>query len=65
MHAFPSRTAAVRLCGINPKLANERVTKREWPLEQTLELESRSRFTYAKRVVIVGAEYPSLRQVTK
>lgn len=62
---FPSRTAAARHYGLNPKLVNERVTKFGWTLEQVLELEPRPKGDYRKKVVIDGIEYPSMRQAAK
>ncbi|TVU59041.1 hypothetical protein FQP88_20990 [Vibrio atlanticus] len=62
---FPSRTAAARHYGLNPKLVNERVTKFGWTLEQALELEPRPKGDYRKKVVIDGTEYPSMRQAAK
>ncbi|MDF4994799.1 hypothetical protein ACEV8O_19200 [Vibrio parahaemolyticus] len=35
---FPSRTAAARHYGLNPKLVNERITKFGWTLEQALKV---------------------------
>lgn len=62
---FPSRTAAARHYGLNPKLVNERVTKFGWTLEQALELEPRPKGDYRKKVVIDGTEYSSMRQAAK
>ncbi|WP_412515004.1 hypothetical protein [Vibrio cyclitrophicus] len=62
---FPSRTAAARHYGLNPKLVNERVTKFGWTLEQALELEARPKGDYRKKVVIDGTEYSSMRQAAK
>ena len=62
---FPSRTAAARHYGLNPKLVNERVTKFGWTLEQALELEARPTTPYRKKVVIGGTEYSSMRQAAK
>ncbi|MDF4307242.1 hypothetical protein P3697_08895 [Vibrio parahaemolyticus] len=59
---FPSRTAAARHYGLNPKLTNERITKFGWTLEQALELEARPKGGYRKKVVIGGTEYSSMRQ---
>ncbi|MDE1333931.1 hypothetical protein [Vibrio aestuarianus] len=63
--SFASRTEAARHFGINPKLVTERMTKRGWTLEQALELEPSPRRTFAKKVVIDGTEYPSMRQAAK
>lgn len=63
--SFASRAEAARHFGINPKLVTERMTKRGWTLEQALELEPRPRRTFAKKVVIDGTEYPSMRQAAK
>ncbi|WP_282066613.1 hypothetical protein [Vibrio rotiferianus] len=60
--SFATRTEAARHFGINPKLVTERMTKRGWTLDQALELEPRPRRTFAKKVVIDGTEYPSMRQ---
>ncbi|MGY6424791.1 hypothetical protein ACXITW_19685 [Vibrio parahaemolyticus] len=62
---YPSRTAAARHYGLNPKLVNERVTKFGWTLEQALELETRPKGDYRKKVVIDGTEYSSMRQAAK
>ncbi len=62
---FPSRTAAARHYGLNPKLVNERVTKFGWTLEQALELETRPKGDYRKKVVIDGTEYSSMRQAAR
>ncbi|MFA0689271.1 hypothetical protein [Vibrio splendidus] len=62
---FPSRSAAARHYGLNPKLVNERVTKFGWTLEQALELEPRPKGDYRKKVVIDGIEYSSMRQAAK
>ncbi|MEZ9472772.1 hypothetical protein AB4211_20810 [Vibrio lentus] len=62
---FPSRTAAARNYGLNPKLVNERVTKFGWTLEQALELEARPKTPYRKKVVIDGTEYSSMRQAAR
>ncbi|WP_044362220.1 hypothetical protein [Vibrio fluvialis] len=62
---FPSRTAAARHYGLNPKLVNERVTKFGWTLEQALELEARPKGDYRKKVVIDGTEYSSMRQAAR
>ena len=62
---FASRAEAARHFGINPKLVTERMTKRCWTLEQALGLELRPRRTFAKKVVIDGTEYPSMRQAAK
>ncbi|TBT38334.1 hypothetical protein D5E79_22735 [Vibrio parahaemolyticus] len=62
---FPSRTAAARHYGLNPKLVNERVTKFGWTLEQALELEARPKGDYRKKVVIYGTEYSSMRQAAR
>ncbi|MFW1725496.1 hypothetical protein ACEV7X_20205 [Vibrio parahaemolyticus] len=62
---FPSRTAAARNYGLNPKLVNERVTKFGWTLEQALELEARPKGDYRKKVVIDGTEYSSMRQAAR
>jgi hypothetical protein len=62
---FPSRTAAARHYGLNPKLVNERVTKFGWTLEQALELEARPTTPYRKKVVIDGTEYSSMRQAAR
>ncbi|HHY0566438.1 TPA: hypothetical protein ACVU5S_003844 [Vibrio parahaemolyticus] len=63
--SFASRAEAARHFGINPKLVTDRMTKHGWTLEQALELEPRPRRTYAKKVVIDGIEYPSMRQAAK
>ncbi|MDF5024124.1 hypothetical protein P3656_20565 [Vibrio parahaemolyticus] len=63
--SFATRSEAARHFGINPKLVNERMTKREWTLEQALGLEPRPRRTFAKKVVIDGTEHPSMRQAAK
>ncbi|ANS86452.1 hypothetical protein VSVS12_02703 [Vibrio scophthalmi] len=63
--SFATRSEAARHFCINPKLVTERMTKRGWTLEQALELESRPRRTFAKKVVIDGTEYPSMRQAAK
>ncbi|EGR0636826.1 hypothetical protein E5T98_18300 [Vibrio vulnificus] len=63
--SFVSRSEAARHFGINPKLVTERMTKRGWTLEQALELEPRPRRTFAKKVVIDGTEYLSMRQAAK
>ncbi|MDF4618597.1 hypothetical protein P3498_22555 [Vibrio parahaemolyticus] len=62
---FPSRTAAARHYGLNPKLVNERITKFGWTLEQALELEARPKGDYRKKVVIDGTEYSSMRQAAR
>ncbi|MBE4128786.1 hypothetical protein HJ105_18425 [Vibrio parahaemolyticus] len=62
---FPSRTAAARHYGLNPKLVNERVTKFGWTLEQALELEVRPKGDYSKKVAIDGTEYSSMRQAAR
>lgn len=62
---FPSRTAAARHYGLNPKLVNERVTKFGWTLEQALELEARPKGDYRKKVVIDGTEYSSMRHAAR
>ncbi|ELH4918501.1 hypothetical protein Q9Y15_002314 [Vibrio vulnificus] len=62
---FPSRTAAARHYGLNPKLVNERVTKFGWTLEQALELEARPKGDYRKKIVIGGTEYSSMRQAAR
>ncbi|MDG2814643.1 hypothetical protein P7M23_21465 [Vibrio parahaemolyticus] len=62
---FPSRTAAARHYGLNPKLVNERITKFGWTLEQALELEERPKGDYRKKVVIGGTEYSSMRQAAR
>ncbi|MEZ8986704.1 hypothetical protein OAI_07850 [Vibrio cyclitrophicus FF160] len=62
---FPSRTAAARHYGLNLKLVTERMTKRGWTLEQALELEPSPSRTFAKKVVIDGTEYSSMRQAAK
>ncbi|EJG0635214.1 hypothetical protein C4G38_RS20205 [Vibrio parahaemolyticus] len=62
---FPSRTAAARHYGLNPKLVNERITKFGWTLEQALELEARPKGDYRKKVVIDGTGYSSMRQVAR
>ncbi len=58
---FAYRTAAARPYGLNPKLVNERMTKRGWTLEQALGLEPRPRRTFSKKVVIYSTEHPSMR----
>ncbi|HCZ9540237.1 TPA: hypothetical protein O4H64_003912 [Vibrio alginolyticus] len=63
--SFPSRTAAARHYGLNPKLVNERITKFGWTLEQALELEARPKGDYRKKVVIDGTEYSSMRQAAR
>lgn len=63
--SFPSRTAAARHYGLNPKLVNERITKFGWTLEQALELEARPKGDYRKKVVIGGTEYSSMRQAAR
>ncbi len=60
--SFITRTAAACHFGINPKLVNERMTKRGWTLEQALELEPSPSRTFARKVVIDGVEYSSMRQ---
>ncbi|EIJ0947432.1 hypothetical protein LH710_003325 [Vibrio vulnificus] len=62
---FSTRSEAARHFGINPKLVTERMTKRGGTLEQALGLEPRPRRTFAKKVVIDGTEYPSMRQAAK
>ncbi|EML0898662.1 TPA: hypothetical protein ACX3CZ_003949 [Vibrio parahaemolyticus] len=62
---FPSRTAAARHYGLNPKLVNERITKFGWTLEQALELEARPKGDYRKKVFIDGTEYSSMRQAAR
>ncbi|MBS9885176.1 hypothetical protein J4H56_21690 [Vibrio alginolyticus] len=62
---FPSRTAAARHYGLNPKLVNERITKFGWKLEQALEQEARPKGDYRKKVVIDGTEYSSMRQAAR
>lgn len=62
---FPSRTAAARHYGLNPKLVNERITKFGWTLEQALELEARPKGDYRKKVVIDGTEYSSMRHAAR
>ena len=62
---LPSRTAAARHYGLNPKLVNERVTKFGWTLEQALELEARPKGDYRKKVVIDGTEYSSMRHAAR
>lgn len=62
---FPSRTAAARHYGLNPKLVNERITKFGWTLEQALELEARPTTPYRKKVVIDATEYSSMRQAAR
>lgn len=63
--SFVTRTEAARHYGLNPKLVTERMTKRGWTLEQALELEPSPSRTYAKKVVIDGTEYSSIRQAAK
>ncbi|WP_253810873.1 hypothetical protein [Vibrio kanaloae] len=63
--SFATRTEAARHYGLNPKLVTERITKRGLTLEQALELEPSPSRTYAKKVVIDGAEYPSMRQAAR
>ncbi|MGR5553507.1 hypothetical protein ACPV5Y_13665 [Vibrio alfacsensis] len=63
--SFASRAEAARHFGINPKLVTERMTKRGWTLEQALELEPSPSRTFAKKVVIDGTEYASMRQAAK
>ncbi|MGR5460210.1 hypothetical protein [Vibrio sp. PNB22_1_1] len=63
--SFSTRSEAARHFGINPKLVTERMTKRGWTLEQALGLEPSPRRTFAKKVVIDGSEYPSMRQAAK
>ena len=48
---FPSRTAAARHYGLNPKLVNERITKFGWTLEQALELEGALKVTTARKLL--------------
>ncbi|MDF5409655.1 hypothetical protein [Vibrio parahaemolyticus] len=62
---FATRSEAARHFGINPKLVTERMTQRGWTLEQALGLEPSPRRTFAKKVVIDGTEYPSMRQAAK
>jgi hypothetical protein len=62
---FASRSAAARHYGINPKLVNERVTKRGWTLEQSLELEPSPSGAFRKPVVIDGTEYSSMREAAR
>lgn len=62
---FPSRTAAARHYGLNPKLVNERIIKFGWTLEQALELEARPKGDYSKKVAIDGTEYSSMRQAAR
>lgn len=62
---FSTRSEAACHFGINPKLVTERMTKRGWTLEQALGLEPRPRRAFAKKVVIDGTEYPSMRQAAK
>lgn len=63
--SFATRTEAARHYGLTPKLVTERITKRGWTLEQALELEPSPSRTYAKKVVIDGTEYSSMRQAAK
>jgi len=63
--SFTTRTEAARYFGINPKLVTERMTKRGWTLEQALELEPSPSRVYAKKVVLNGVEYRSMRQAAK
>ncbi|EGQ7854396.1 hypothetical protein IBP95_003910 [Vibrio vulnificus] len=63
--SFATRSEAARHFGINPKLVTERMTKRGWTLEQALELEPSPSRTFARKVVIDGTEYPSMRQAAK
>ncbi|HCG5552991.1 TPA: hypothetical protein NJ627_004189 [Vibrio parahaemolyticus] len=63
--SFATRSEAARHFGINPKLVTERMTKRGWTLEQALGLEPSPRRTFAKKVVIDGTEYRSMRQAAK
>lgn len=63
--SFATRTEAARYYGLNPKLVTERMTKRGWTLEQALELEPSPSRTYAKKMVIDGTEYSSMRQAAK
>jgi hypothetical protein len=62
---FPSRTAAARHYGIDPKLVNERVTKNKWTIEQALELVESESAPYSKIVVIGGVEFSSIREAAK
>lgn len=62
---FASRSEAARHFGINPKLVTERMTKRGLTLEQALELEPSPSRTFARKVVIDGVEYSSMRQAAK
>ena len=63
--SFATRSEAARYFGINPKLVSERMTKRGWTLEQALGLEPSPRRTFARKVVIDGVEYSSMRQAAK
>ncbi|MCG9654987.1 hypothetical protein [Vibrio vulnificus] len=63
--SFATRSEAACHFGINPKLVNERMTKRGWTLEQALELEPSPSRTFARKVVIDGVEYSSMRQAAK
>ena len=63
--SFASRSEAARHFSINPKLVTERMTKRGWTLEQALELEPSPSRVYAKKVVLNGVEYKSMRQAAK
>lgn len=62
---FATRTEVARHYGLNPKLVNERMTKRGWTLEQALELEPSPSRSYTKKVVIDGTEYSSMRQAAR
>ena len=62
---FPSRSAAARHYGINPKLVGERINKFGWTLTQALELEPRPKGDYRKPVTIDGTEYSSMREAAR
>ena len=62
---FPSRTAAARHYGIDPKLVNERVTKNKWTIEQALELVESESGPYSKTLIIDGVEFPSMREAAR
>ncbi|OZS41604.1 hypothetical protein ASV53_22850 [Photobacterium sanguinicancri] len=62
---FKSRSAAARHYGLEPKLVNERMTKRGWTLSQALELEPRPTAPYRKGVVIDGIKYSSMREAAR
>lgn len=62
---FPSRAAAARHYGINPKLVTERMTKFNWTLSQAVEVDPRPKGEYRKAVVVDGVKFNSLREAAR